>query len=92
MGVRVIFLFMVLLGFLFVYKVEQLSCFGIKIVYYFNVFVVFLLKILVNCYLVYFNMIVCYGLRYFSDGDREDIDEFLGKLNKIYNESVLFCY
>lgn len=52
----------------------------------------FLLKILVNCYLVYFNMIVCYGLRYFSDGDREDIDEFLGKLNKIYNESVLFCY
>lgn len=37
-------------------------------------------------------MVVCYGLWYLSDGDREEMEDFLNKLNEIYIVSLLFCY
>lgn len=92
MGARVIFLLTVLLGFSLVHKAEQSSRFGTKTAYHFNASAASSLKIPANCHPVHLNMIVRHGSRYPSDGDREDIDEFLGKLNKIYNESAPFRY
>ena len=45
-----------------------------------------------NCYPVHLNMVIRHGSRYPSDGDREDIDKLLTKLNEIHTISSPLRY
>lgn len=84
----------ILLGRLLVRDAEQTRSgrFGTKTAYFFNATAASTLKISANCRPVHLNMITRHGSRYPSDGDREDIDKLLTKLNRIYNASSPFHY
>lgn len=84
----------ILLGHLLVHDTEQTgsSRFGTKAAYFFNASAASTLKTSTNCRPVHLNMIIRHGSRYPSDGDREDIDKLLTKLNSIYNASSPFRY
>lgn len=45
-----------------------------------------------KCQPIHLNMVLRHGSRYPSDGDREEIDELLAKLNKIYTVNSPFRY
>lgn len=77
------------------YETEQFedNRFGTKTAYQFNSSVVNSSPMTPkNCYPVHLNMLIRHGSRYPSDGDREDIDELLTKLNEIYTSSSIFRY
>ena len=70
---------------------SQSNHFGTKTAYHFNASNSSL-QTPVNCHPVHLNMIIRHGSRYPSNGDREEIDELLTKLNKIYTVSSSFQY
>lgn len=65
--------------------------FGTKTAYHFNSSAS-LPKTPERCEPAHINMVIRHGSRYPSDGDREEIDELLTKLNEIYSLSSPFRY
>lgn len=84
----------VLLGFyLQESKQSNVYRFGTKTAYHFNNTSASSLKYPEHhCRPVHLNMVVRHGSRYPSDGDREEIDDLLNKLNDIYTTDSQFHY
>ena len=72
-------------------KQSKSNRFGTKTAYQFNASASSL-KTPANCHPVHLNMVIRHGSRYPSDGDREEINELLTKLNEIYTVSSPFRY
>ena len=73
-------------------KQSNLYRFGTKTAYHFVNTSDSSLKYPERCQPVHLNMVVRHGSRYPSDGDREEIEDLLNKLNEIYTASSPFRY
>lgn len=83
----------VLVGFYFQEsKQSNFYRFGTKTAYHFNNTSDSSLKYPEQCQPVHLNMVVRHGSRYPSDGDREEMEDLLNKLNEIYTASSPFRY
>lgn len=83
----------VLVGFYFQEsKQSDFYRFGTKTAYHFNNTSDSSLKYPEQCQPVHLNMVVRHGSRYPSDGDREEMEDLLNKLNEIYTASSPFRY
>lgn len=83
----------VLVGFYFQEsKQSKFYRFGTKTAYHFDNTSDSSLKYPEQCQPVHLNMVVRHGSRYPSDGDREEMEDLLNKLNEIYTASSPFRY
>lgn len=73
-------------------KQSNVYRFGTKTAYHFDNTSVSSLKYPEHCQPVHLNMVIRHGSRYPSDGDREEMDDLLNKLNEIYTVSSPFRF
>ncbi|XP_078350829.1 multiple inositol polyphosphate phosphatase 1-like [Oculina patagonica] len=73
-------------------KQSKFSRFGTKTAYHYDNTSDSSLKYPDGCQPIHLNMVIRHGSRYPSDGDREEIDDLLTKLNEIYTVNSPFHY